>query len=66
MSKKHQQYLGDAVYADWDGYHIIITTSDGVYDTNRILLDPQVMKQLINYHEKLRPKDNESRSDTEE
>ena len=62
MSKKHKQYLGDAVYADWDGYHIIITTSDGVYDTNRILLDSQVMEKLIDYHERIRTQNNASRS----
>ncbi len=65
MSKKHKQYLGDAVYADWDGYHVILTVSDGVYDTDRILLDDQVMEQLINYYERLNPKDNASGSNTE-
>jgi len=35
-------YLGDAVYADFDGFHIVLTTSDGIRDTNRICLDPSV------------------------
>jgi len=65
MSKKHKESLGDAVYVDWDGYHVILTVSDGVYDTDRILLNDQSMEQLINYYERLNPKDNESRSDTE-
>ena len=49
MSNKHKQYLGDAVYADWDGMHVILTTSDGVYESNRILLNDQVMAQLNDY-----------------
>ena len=49
MSKKHKQYLGDAVYADWDGGHVILTTGDGVYESDRICLNDQVMAQLNNY-----------------
>ena len=36
-------YIGDAVYVDFDGYHIVLTTSDGIRDTNRICLDNSVM-----------------------
>ncbi len=54
MSSKNNLYLGDAVYADYDGYHVVITTSDGTYETNRILLNPQVIQQLIDYYERLK------------
>ena len=66
MSAKNKQYLGDAVYADWDGYHVILTTSDGVYESNRILLEDTVMEQLTNYYERLKAKNNDSRSSAEE
>ena len=60
MSKKNKQYLGDAVYADWDGMHVVLTTSDGVYESNRILLEDQVMDQLIKYYNSHGAKKDES------
>jgi hypothetical protein len=50
MSKTH---LGDAVFADHDGYHIVLTTEDGTRTTNRIYLDPGVFIALINWHRDL-------------
>jgi hypothetical protein len=47
-------YLGDAVYADFDGYHIVLTTSDGLRDTNRICLEPSVYDALVRYKARLR------------
>ena len=35
-------YLGDGVYVEFDGYHIKLTTSDGISDTNTIYLDNNV------------------------
>ena len=52
MPKSNKEYLGDGVYADFDGYHIKLTASDGVYDTDKIYLDPTVIKKLIEYYEK--------------
>lgn len=46
----NKRYLGDAVYADYDGYHIILSISEGTYD-NQIFLDPSVMKNLKEYEE---------------
>ena len=51
MSKKHKEYLGDAIYADWDGMHVILTTGDGIYESDRILLNEDVFKKLTNYYE---------------
>lgn len=52
MPKPNKQYLGDGVYADFDGYQVKLTVSDGVYDTDKIYLNPEVMKSLIEYYEK--------------
>ncbi len=50
MSKERDElYLGDAVYASFDGYHIWLRTSDGYRDTNRIGLEPAVLDALIKY-----------------
>lgn len=50
MSKTH---LGDAVFVDHDGYHIVLTTEDGVSTTNRICLDPGVFVALVNWHREI-------------
>lgn len=52
MPKSNKQYLGNAVYVEFGGYQVKLTVSDGVYDTDTIYLDPEVMKSLIEYYEK--------------
>lgn len=45
MSAKH--YLGDGVYLEvmpWGD--VVLTTSDGIQDTNRIVLEPRVYAML--------------------
>lgn len=44
-----KQYLGDAVYVDYDGYDLILTTEDGLSTTNRIVLEPNVYRALLDY-----------------
>jgi hypothetical protein len=46
-----KMYLGDSVYAQFDGYHIILTTENGYADDprNRIALEPAVMDALKAY-----------------
>jgi hypothetical protein len=50
MSK---QYLGDGVYVDFDGYALVLTTEDGIKETNRIVLEPSVYNSLKDYAEDL-------------
>jgi len=40
-------YLGDAVYASFDGYQIWLRTADG--NNNRIALEPSVYQALVEY-----------------
>jgi hypothetical protein len=44
-------YLGDSVYVEYDGYHIILETRNGLPDdpSNRIALEPDVMQALVRY-----------------
>ncbi len=43
-------YIGDGCYAELDEFGaIILTTSNGVRDTNRIVLDPEVYTVLVRY-----------------
>jgi len=46
-------YLGDSVYAAFDGFNIVLTTETGLGSTNEIFLDPQVMAGLIKYRDKV-------------
>lgn len=41
-------YLGDGVYASWDGYHIILDTR-AQYPVQRIALDPSVYRNLVDF-----------------
>lgn len=42
-------YIGDGCYAEFDGFAIVLTTSNGLKDTNRIVLEPEVFDALVNY-----------------
>ena len=55
----YKRYLGDGVYADYDGYHVVLTTEDGISTTNKICLDPNVMEALVDYIKKLNGDEND-------
>ena len=42
-------YIGDGAYVEFDGYRLILTTSDGERDTNRIALEPVVFDKLAQF-----------------
>ncbi len=44
-----KRYIGDGVYADFNGFNLIITTEDGINTTNTIFLEPEVYKSLTQY-----------------
>jgi len=44
---KGKTYLGDSVYAKFDGYHIVLTTENGISTTNTIYLEEQVFVNLV-------------------
>ncbi len=46
------QYLGDGVYASFDGYYIILDLR-GQDNTTRIALEPEVMHSLFEYQKSL-------------
>ncbi len=48
MIENTKEYLGDGVYADFDGYHIVLSAErDGFMNT--IFIEPEVMASLLNY-----------------
>ena len=52
---KQKIYLGDSVYAHFDGYHIILETHNGYEDDprNQIGLEPPVMDNLEMYRKQI-------------
>lgn len=53
-SRPLASYLGDGVYADYDGFYVVLTTEDGISVMNRICLEPEVLAALSRYVERLR------------
>lgn len=51
---KRKQYLGDAVYVVFDGYHVVLTTEDGERTTNSIYIEPEVLHAFELYVKGLR------------
>lgn len=49
-----KEYLGDSVYADFDGYAITLTTENGLGPSNTIVLEPDILAALNNYVERLK------------
>jgi hypothetical protein len=55
MPEREQEYLGDGVYASWDGYVIWLRTGahEGAYVTNTIALEPGVFAALVKYERRV-------------
>ena len=49
MPTKELEYIGDGTYVQYDGYTIWLTTEDGYNETNRVGLEPNVLKSLMDY-----------------
>ena len=45
----NKTYIGDAVYVEFDGFGLVLTTEDGVRITNTIVLEPFVYTALTKY-----------------
>jgi hypothetical protein len=48
-----KEYIGDGVYADWNGYQIVVTTEDGVRTTNTIFMEADVFRSLVDYKNRM-------------
>lgn len=45
----NKQYLGDSVYVEQDGPNIVLTTENGVEETNCIYIESAVLDALLKY-----------------
>jgi hypothetical protein len=50
MEIVHKEYLGDGVYALFDGYAILLRANNPNCPTDEICLEPQVIRSLINFN----------------
>lgn len=50
---KFKDYIGDAVYADFDGNGIILTTEDGYGAISRIYMEPEVVRAFDRYRNRI-------------
>lgn len=51
---KEKVYLGDGVYAWYNGYAIVLTAENGIENTDAIYLEPSTLESLKAYIESLR------------
>jgi hypothetical protein len=54
FEKPAKRYLGDGAYVDFDRHHIVLTTEDGVRETNRICLEDEVLLEFERYVQDLK------------
>lgn len=52
MKTPEKTYVGDGVYVEHDGFGLVLTTEDGYSTTNRIVLEPDVLKDLVRFARK--------------
>lgn len=51
MSSREPRYLGDGVYASFDGYHINLAVNH--HENHAVALEPEVLDALFKYREDL-------------
>ncbi len=47
-------YIGDGIYAEDDGFSIVLTTDNGQEVTNRIVIEPSEIESLEHYINRFR------------
>lgn len=57
-----KSYLGDSVYAEFDGFGIVLTTENGMGASNTIVLEPEVLRALNEFHERIQREINKQQS----
>ena len=48
---KNAVYLGDGAYARWEDDRLILFTHNGIYQTNSVCLEPEVLASLLKFLE---------------
>ena len=53
MHNELAEYLGDGLYCDFDGWHIVLYASNGTVTTNTVYLAPDVLQAFESYVKRL-------------
>jgi len=56
QSLQEPEYLGDGLYASWDGWQIRLYAHNGARATNEVFLEPAVLVAFLRYAESLKRK----------
>lgn len=48
-----KEYIGDGVYANFDGFNIVLTAENGICATDTIYLEPSVLEALNRYAKRI-------------
>jgi len=51
------EYIGDGLYAEWDGYYIKLMANDPHSPTDTVYLEDYVVDALLNFIERLEESD---------
>ena len=51
--EKPQEHLGDGVYAEFDGFGILLKANDHRFPTDKIYLEPEVLTALNRFAERM-------------
>ena len=54
MTEQNSRYIGDGVYAGFDGFGIWLYANSHDHPTERIYLEPEVYQQLVRFVEDLK------------
>ena len=63
---RKETYLGDGLYATYDGYQICLMANSHTSPTDMVYLDPHVYASLLRFVEQFNSEQNESDSETPE
>ncbi len=58
MSKTAKTYLGDGAFAEFDGFAIVLTAENGMAVTNRVVLEPEVYRALLEFVAQIAKREN--------
>lgn len=61
MMSNKKEYIGDSVYADFNGFEVILTTENGLGPSNTIIMEPVVLKHFLQYIQRVLPTPNETK-----
>jgi hypothetical protein len=57
MNEPTQQYLGDGLYASFDGFQVEVFSHDGLNKTNSVFMEPDILDSFIGFIKSIKQKE---------